>query len=271
MPPAASRHFFLTKPTEFRIEYSINKWMDPNNQVDPARAQEQWEALYQTYLRLGAKVQVFEPLKGWPDSVFIGDSILLYGKQAIASRFRHQERAGEVEPTIQRFERLGYTVYRPPEDVRFEGNGETVYWNGKLIIGYGVRSDKPALDFVAKTLDVDVVPIRVKSPHFHVDTIICPLRDDLLAYVPSAMSDDSQERVKALGAKLIEIDRDEARLLACNSMSISGNVILSTKNAPKFHDALSKEGFDIIPLDLSEFAKSGGGAKCLTLEAYKSE
>lgn len=271
MPPAAPRHFFLTKPTQFQIEYSINKWMDPNNQVDLARAQEQWDALHKLYIKLGAKVEVFEPLEGWPDSVFTGDSIFLYGKHAIASRFRFDERAGEVDPMIKRFEERGYTVHRLPEGVCFEGNGEAVLWNGRVIAGYGVRSDKPALDFMAKTLNIEIVPIRVKSPHFHADTTICPLNDETIAYVPSAMSDDSQERVKALGAKLIEIDRDEARLLACNSMAVSGNVILSTKSAPKFHDALSKAGFDVVPLDLSEFAKSGGGAKCLTLEAYNPE
>ncbi len=271
MPPAASRHFFLTRPSQFQIEYSINKWMDPNNQVDSTRAQQQWDALRQVYLKLGAKVEIFEPSDGWPDSVFTGDSIFLYGKQAIASRFRFDQRAGEVEPMVKRFEARGYTVHRLPEGVRFEGNGEAVLWNGRVIAGYGVRSDKPALDFMTKTLSIEVVPIRVKSPHYHVDTIICPLNEETLAYVPSAMSDDSQERVKALGAKLIEIGRDEARLLACNSMAIGGNVILSTKNAPKFHDALSKAGFDVMPLDMGEFAKSGGGAKCLTLEAYKAE
>jgi N-dimethylarginine dimethylaminohydrolase len=226
MPPAP-RRFYLTKPTQFQIEYSINKWMDPKVQVDLPKAQQQWDALLKTYKELGAEVEVFEPLEGWPDSVFTGDSIFLYGKHAIA-----------------------------------------VYWNGRVIAGYGVRSDREALDFMAKTLSVEVVPLRLRAPHFHVDTTICPLNDSTLAYVPTALDEDGQKAVKALNANLIHINNEEARLLACNSMSVAGNVVLSTVHAPKFHAALEKAGFEVRPLDLSEFAKSGGGAKCLTLEAY---
>jgi len=43
---------------------------------------------------------------------------------------------------------------------------------------------------------------------------------------------------------------------------------LSTKAVNIFPEKLSSLGFEVIELDLSEFAKSGGGAKCLTLEAY---
>ena len=113
------------------------------------------------------------------------------------------------------------------------------------------------------------MPLQVQYPHFHVDTCVCPLDDHTLAYVPSGMDDESQERVKALGADLIEIDQEEALLLACNSMALDRTVILSTPNAPKFHKELEKANFEVLPLNLSEFSKSGGGAKCLTLEAYK--
>jgi N-dimethylarginine dimethylaminohydrolase len=122
---------------------------------------------------------------------------------------------------------------------------------------------------MAQTLGVEVVPLQLRAPHFHVDTIICPLDDQTLAYVPTAMDAESQATVKSLGAsRIIHIEREEASRLACNSMSVAGNVIISTVQAPKFHAALEKAGFEVRALDLSEFAKSGGGAKCLTLEAY---
>jgi len=271
MPPATNRRFYLTRPTLFRVEYSINQWMDPQVQVDPQRAQQQWDALHQAYLDLGAQVEVLDSSPGWPDSVFTGDSIFLYGKQAIASRFRYAERSGEVEPQVQRFEQRDYTVHRLPEGMYFEGNGEAVYWNGRLLAGYGVRSDRAALDFVAGTLGVEVVPIHILPPHFHVDTVLCPLDESTLAYVPSAIAPESLEVIRGLGATLIEIDAEEGSRLAGNSMSVAGKVILSTVNAPRFHKALEAAGFQVRPLDLSEFAKSGGGAKCLTLEAYSFE
>lgn len=269
MPAAADRRLFLTTPSQFQIKYSINAWMNPKNQVDLKEANKQWEALRQAYISLGANVEVFEPLKGWPDSVFIGDSIFLYGKHAIASRFRYPERSGEVAPIVERFRERGYEIHSLPDGMFFEGNGEAIAWNDKVIAGYGVRSDKKALDFVAKTLGVEVLPIRMLAPHFHADTCICPLDDHTIAYVPSGMDEESQAGVQALGADLIEIDQEEALLLACNSMALDRTVIISTPHAPKFNKQLEKANFDVLPLDLSEFAKSGGGAKCLTLEAYK--
>ena len=269
MPAAAARRFFLTKASQFQIKYSINSWMNPKNQVDLNEAQKQWNSLLETYKQLGAQVEVFEPLKGWPDSVFIGDSIFLYGKQAIASRFRYPERSGEVEPVAERFQARGYQVHTLPDGLFFEGNGDAVAWNDMIFNGYGVRSDRKALDFISKALGVKIVPIRLLSPHFHVDTCVCPLDDHTLAYVPSGMDDESLNQIRSLSADLIEIDQEEALLLACNSMALDRTVILSTPNAPKFHKELEKANFEVLPLNLSEFSKSGGGAKCLTLEAYK--
>ena len=268
MPSAAQRRFFLTKPTNYRIEYSINPWMDPKNQVDKARAESQWNSLRIEYQKLGAQVEVLEPADGWPDAVFTGDSIFLYGKHAIAGRFRYPERSGEVEPMVNLFALRGFTIHTLPGNLFFEGNGEAIAWNDVILAGYGVRSDREALDFIGETLGVRVVPIRVLPPHFHADTVVAPLNGDTLAIVPSGMDEESLERVHQLGVKLIEIDQDEGLKLACNSMALEKNVIVSTTNAPKFHKTLEASGFTVIPLELSEFAKSGGGAKCLTLEAY---
>jgi N-dimethylarginine dimethylaminohydrolase len=244
--------------------------MNPDNQVEPIKAEAQWNALLHNYRSLGASVEVFESVNGWPDQVFTGDAIFLYGKQAIAARFRYPERSGEVLPMIERFEQRGYTIHQVPDGLFFEGNGEAIAWNGRVLAGYGVRTDRKALDFVAKTLDVEVIPLRVLAPHFHVDTIVCPLRKDLLAYVPNGMEKESRQRLESLGVDLIIIDQDEARELACNSMALGDDVIVSTHKAPKFHKKLEQAGFQIISMDLSEFAKSGGGAKCLTLEAYQA-
>jgi N-dimethylarginine dimethylaminohydrolase len=269
MQPASQRRFFLSKPNNFKIAYSINPWMNPKNKVNLDEAKKQWESLLEAYKTAGAQVEVFEDLKGWPDSVFGGDSVFLYGNEAFASRFRYPERSGEVEPMVERFRERGYNVHYPPEGLFFEGNGEAIVWNGMIFGGYGVRSDRKAIEFIGETLGIKTLPIRVMPPHFHVDTVLCPLSDDLLAYVPSGMDEDSAAAVEKLGVKLIAIDQEESLLLACNSMALDKNVVVSTHNSPKFDAELKKSGFEVLPLDLSEFAKSGGGAKCLTLEAYQ--
>ncbi|MBX3005720.1 MAG: hypothetical protein KF821_07845 [Anaerolineales bacterium] len=269
MPNTPPRRFYLTRPSQFEITYSINHWMDPSNAVDRPLAQQQWDALYQLYQAQGVAVEVLDPMPGWPDSVFTGDSIFLYGTQAIASRFRHAERAGEVEPQVARFAERGYTIHRLPEDVLFEGNGDAVYWNGRIFAGYGVRSDKQAHAHLERILNVEVLPIEVLAPHFHVDTVLCPLNATTLAYAPAAIGAASLERLRSLGVTLIEVAAEEAELLACNSIVLGDQVIMSTPHAPRLQAALHAAGFQTHALEMSEFTKSGGGVKCLTLEAYQ--
>ena len=154
--------------------------------------------------------------------------------------------------------------------MHFEGNAEAILWNGIILAGHGVRSDREAMLHLGKTINLEILPLEIKAPYFHLDMAICPLNDRTLAYVPDAFTDESRKKVEGLDAQLIAIDQEEGLILACNSMSVNNTVILSTQKVSRFPAALQQAGFDVLALDLSEFAKSGGGAKCLTLEAYSA-
>lgn len=64
------RRYAMTRPSFFAVDYAINPWMDVTTPVDAGRAQAQWEALRRTYLRLGHRVDVIEPVAGLPDMVY---------------------------------------------------------------------------------------------------------------------------------------------------------------------------------------------------------
>src|SRR3954468_4420111 len=64
------RHYAMTPPTFFAVEYAINPWMDTSTPVDVDLALAQWENLRQTYVRLGHAVDVVEPVLGLPDMVY---------------------------------------------------------------------------------------------------------------------------------------------------------------------------------------------------------
>jgi N-dimethylarginine dimethylaminohydrolase len=46
---------------------------------------------------------------------------------------------------------------------------------------------------------------------------------------------------------------------------VVGRTVVLNRGAPKLADALRDAGFATRPLEFSEFIKSGGSAKCLTL------
>jgi N-dimethylarginine dimethylaminohydrolase len=268
-PQRHDRSFYLCPPTYYSIDYAINDWMDPvNAPADRELAQRQWDQLVATYEELGLKLTFLDALPGLPDLVFPGDSVFLCGNLAIGGRFRHAERQPEVEPKLEWFAENGFEVTRVPDEIYFEGNAEAVRWNGLLFGGYGVRSDREAYDFLQTIVTTEIVPLQVKRPFFHLDVALLPLNDQLAAYVPTAFEEESLDVLRSRVPELIAVNPEEAQLLACNAIVVDKDVIIGTRRAPQLCEDLSARGFNPIEMELTEFRKSGGSVKCLTLEQY---
>jgi N-dimethylarginine dimethylaminohydrolase len=264
-----NRHFYMCPPDHFRVDYAINAWTDAADQVDSALATAQWEKLVATYVDAGAEVTLLDPEPGVPELTFAGDSIFLYGDIALSSRFRHPERQPEVAPMARRFERLGYRMEALPNGIHFEGNAECVRWNGRLLGGYGVRSDRAALMYVSDLLDIDVHPFQLARPYYHLDVCVAPIDEQTALYYPGAFTFEGRCKLARLIPRLIAVTEAEAQALACNSVSVNSTVVMSTRRAPRVAELLRGLGKRVVELDVSEFQKAGGGAKCLTLEHYR--
>jgi N-dimethylarginine dimethylaminohydrolase len=264
-----ARRFFMCPPDHFRVDYAINAWTDPNARVDELRAREQWEELLSVYIEAGAEVRLVEPVEGVPELTFAGDSIFLFGDVALRSRFRHAERMPEVAPMARNFERLGYVLEDLPQGLHFEGNAEAIHHNGRLLGGWGVRSDRAALTFLGELLDVEVHAFQLARPYYHLDVCVAPIDPHTALYYPAAFSAEGRAHLARLVPKLIAVTEAEAQDLACNSVSVHGTVVMSTRRAPRVASLLRSLGKRVVELDLSEFQRAGGGAKCLTLEAYR--
>ena len=259
----------MCPPDHFQLDYAINRWTDLAQRVHRKRAREQWEQLLSTYRDLGVDVQVLAPEPGVSEMTFAGDSIFVFGDQAVSGRFRHAERMPEVKPMAQRFARAGYRVHRLPTGLHFEGNAEALYWNGMLLGGYGVRSDQAALSYLATMLGVELHTFKLSQPYYHFDVCFAPIDEHLALYYPGAFTSDGRALLERLCPNLIAVNEQEAQSLACNSVSIHDAVVMSTTKATRIEALLRARGKQVIALDMSEFAKAGGGAKCLTLEAYQ--
>src|SRR5689334_6235134 len=81
-----TRHYLMCAPTHFEVTYAINPWMDPTNPVDAKRAHLQWEVLRNTYLSLGHRVDLIEPMPGQPDMVFAANGGLVVGGRAYGAK-----------------------------------------------------------------------------------------------------------------------------------------------------------------------------------------
>lgn len=257
--------FLMCSPQFFDIEYEINPWMHEDNQVDTDRAREQWENLKKTYLDLGFQVEEVEPAKGWPDMVFTANAGLVLGdKKVILSSFRYSERQGE-EPFFRAwFEQNGWEVTQL--DVPFEGQGEAFLWNDQVLTGFGFRSDEHTASSLELAIGKKVIQLELVNPKFyHLDMALAPIASDLIAYNPAAFSDEAKEKIKDLGVELIEIDEADSNAFGANLVPI-GDTIIMAQGTTKLNQQLKDKGYKVIELDMSEFRKSGGGVRCLTLD-----
>src|SRR4051812_35326235 len=113
----------MCPPAHFAVDYAINPWMDVTRGADRELAMRQWEALRQTYLRLGHEVQLIDPEPGLPDMVFAANGGLVVEGQALGARFTHAERRAEGPARPRPLGRAGPKTVPGPGALQ-EGGGE---------------------------------------------------------------------------------------------------------------------------------------------------
>jgi N-dimethylarginine dimethylaminohydrolase len=259
----------MCAPTHFGVEYEINPWMAGNVGVVAEHAQRQWERLAALLLDVAhASIELIEAHPGLPDIVFTANAALISDRLAVVSTFRHAERQGEEATFRARLSALGYATTQL-QDVYFEGAGDALFDRRLplLYFGYGWRSDYGAAAHLQRLCDVRVLPLRLVDPRFyHLDTCLCPLsHGHVLAYMP-AFSAKSQAHLRmTLGEYLIEVDESDALAFACNAIEVDRTVIVHRAGGT-LRGRLYSSGYRVLETDLSDFHKSGGSAKCLTLK-----
>jgi N-dimethylarginine dimethylaminohydrolase len=261
----------LCPPDYFAIEYEINPWMNVRVGSDAALARKQWTGLREALEGLGVVVELIEPVRGLPDLVFTANAGLVFRDLFIGSRFRYGVRQGEA-PYFENWARSrGFQVVEPPPGNHFEGAGDALFCGETLIAGYRFRSDVRSHQWIGERLGVEVLPLELIDPRFyHLDTCFCPLAPDLALYYPGAFDDYGRSVLRDRIPQLIEVAIDEAISFSCNAVVVGQTVILND-GAPKLAENLRDRGFGVQLLGFSEFIKSGGSAKCLTLRVDGEE
>ena len=218
------RHYAMTPPTFFAVEYAINPWMDPSTTVDTHVAMNQWETLRQTYKELGHTVELVEPVAGLPDMVYAANGGLLVNGKAVVARFAYPQRAGESAAYAEWMSRHGFH----PTETRYvnEGQGDLLVVGSIVLAGYGFRTDRRAHDEIAAAVGMPVVSLELVDPRFyHLDTALAVLDDTTIAYYPPAFSDESRTRLLELFPDAIEVATPDADVLGLNAVSDGLHVV----------------------------------------------
>jgi N-dimethylarginine dimethylaminohydrolase len=255
----------MCPPDYYGIEYEINPWMSRSRGSTPQRASHQWCALHDVLVGLGVVVEHLEPQPGLPDLVFTANAGLMFGQRFFSSRFRHEVRARETPYFDAWFAAHGFTVEHLPEGMFFEGAGDALFCGRTLFAGYRIRSDVHGHQYLGRMLSRQVLPLELVDPRFyHLDTCFCPLAPDEAIYFPKAFDPYGQKVLEKHIPRLLVVREEEAVRFACNAVVVGKTVVVNTGCEGLAAD-LRGWGYQTAAVELDEFLKAGGSAKCLTL------
>jgi N-dimethylarginine dimethylaminohydrolase len=261
MPP----RILMCPPDHYGIEYEINPWMNRSLGAVRELAFRQWQTLHDTLVGLGVTVERMAPVAGLPDLVFTANAGLMFHDRFLSSRFKHDVRAKESPYFDRWMADRGFRVEHLPEQHFHEGAGDALFCGEALFAGYRTRSDANSHQWVAQTLGVRCLPLELVNPRFyHLDTSFCPLAPGVAIYFPDAFDTYGRRVLHTHVPTLIPVVEEEAHRFGCNAVVV-GRTVIHNSQCPKLGGDLQKHGFASIEVELDEFLKAGGSAKCLTL------
>jgi len=254
----------MCRPDHFAVEYSINPWMDPEAGADRAAAIRQWEGLKAVYEDLGHRVSLIEPVAGLPDMVFAANGALVADGRVYGARFAFPERRPEGAAYLRWFAERGYPVLEPGHVN--EGEGDFLVMDELILAGTGFRTDLIAHHEAQEFLGRPVISLSLVDPRFyHLDTALFPLDGRNVAYYPGAFSEGSREVLRRLFPEAVIAPAGDAEVLGLNAVSDGTHIVINSE-AGDLQLELKRRGYEVIPVELSELRKAGGGPKCCTLE-----
>lgn len=270
--PAWGHRYVMVRPDHFRVDYSINPYMDPDDQPDPRRAMAQWVELVATIEGLGGVVEVVPQRPDAPDMVYamnLGLGVVRSdGAHVVMSHMRYAERRMEALSAQPWFERSGRStsyVGRDGVGAHLEA-GDVFAWGDALVAGFGPRTEELALKHLATELGVRVRGVRITHPSmYHLDLAFCPLDGRRALVAPGAFDAPSAEALLALVPEPLVLTDDEALSTFCaNSIVIDHTVVMPAGSPERVRARLRDWDFDVVEVDVSEFHKAGGSIRCLT-------
>jgi dimethylargininase len=225
--------------------------------IDYGLAVRQHAAYCQTLRDCGATVRVLDVNRDLPDSTFIEDTAVVLDEVAVLASMGTAARRDEparIEAELSKYRPL----YRIALPGTLEG-GDVLRVGHVLLVGMSVRTNATgagSLEAIVGQHGYRVVPVPLRGC-LHLKTACTALPDGTLLVNPGWVDMPS---LHSFGA--IRVPEDEP--WAANTLPVKDTLCLAAGH-DRTADLLSRRGFDVRTIELSEFAKAEGGVTCLSL------
>ena len=224
------------------------------HELDLQKARLQHKEYSRTLSELGLDIIELEPDNDNPDSCFVEDTVVIKDGTAFITRPQPKSRQKETE-SIESILKPYLTVTKASPPATIEG-GDVIHMSDYLISGITQRTNKEGVKQMSSLLRVNVRTIT-DSAIIHLKSHITCLDDNTMLSIPKYAD---HPVIRDFDVLIVP----EEENYAANTLTI-GETVLMPKGYPKTKEKVQSAGFEIITLDMSEFAKCEGAMTCLSI------
>ncbi len=225
-----------------------------HHQLDYNLALEQHAKYCEVLTELGIEIIELPPDDEYPDSCFVEDTVVVHGKKAAITRFAKENRQGE-ETSIEDVLKDYRHTKRIEAPATIEG-GDVIHLDELLISGLTQRTNIDGINQTASWLGVQIEIIKDPSI-IHLKSYVTYVGANTLVTTKRFVDHPFLEEY----SKIIIPDHEA---YAANTLTCDSVVLVSARHLESTC-LLKDAGFDVVPLDLSEFEKCEGALTCLSI------
>ena len=229
--------------------------------IDPDFAAVQHGNYEQALRDAGFEVVRLPYLADDPDAVFVEDTAILLGQQAVITRPGAESRVDEVDSTADGLAPY-FTVHRLAEGT-LDG-GDVLHIGDTLYVGQSSRTDAAgtrALEAVVAPLGYRVMPVDL-GRCLHLKTAATFAGRDGAGRRTLLVNPDWVDPAIFTGTEPLPVAKDEP--FGANIVR-AGDHLIYAAGSPKTARSLRDRGFTLIEVDLSELQKAEAGGTCMSL------
>ena len=217
----------------------------------------------------GVRCHFVAPEPGLPDLAFTRDSVLMTPWGLVELRPSEPHRRAEPTHVARAMAKLEVPVLGRVGEGRIEGGDVCILRPGLVLIGYsGDRTDKAgakALGALFEREGWEAVYSCFDPRFLHLDTQFTMVSRGCAVACLDTLEEGLADRLDGLGIELISATRDEVDRLGANLLSLGQNRIVSPADNHRLNRVLASAGFEVIAIEIDQFARCGGGVHCLTM------
>ena len=238
-------------------------------EVSPKLARAQHAALVDALATAGVETIVASASPAQPDQSFARDTSVMTPWGLVGLRPGAFHRRGEVDHVLAQAEMAGVPILGRIEQGFIEGGDVCILRPGLVVIGVtGSRTNDEGAEALAAIFRRR--GWRAMLHHFdahflHLDTIFAIVDRDLALGCRDVLDDGFLAEMEREGVEILPVSYKDARKLGCNVVSLGDRRVLTSVDNVAVNAQLRGRGYDVIPLDVSQFTRCGGGIHCLTM------